>query len=710
MTSLAARRGERAVGAWSERLLAALPLASVFVWLCLLYAWQAWGHPSPWLFKDELEYTQLSRSIAETGESARRGEPETFETLYAYLTAPAWLIDDTETAYETAKFIGVLVMTSVLFPVYALARLLLTRRTALYVAAASTAIPGFMYASLLVREPLAYPYTALCLFLAVKALATGSWRWLAAAALVSLGAPLIRGQLWVLPAVLAVAALLVLWRSEHGRRLRAGWRPLDWIAIALVALSGALAVNRLTGAIWGQWERATEHPASMLEHGLWALGAFTIGIGLLPVLAAVAVLAWSRPAGVHEAAYRSFVAVTAVATSAFVLYAAGKAAYLATFFESRVEERNLIYLSPLAFVAMGIWLERRRVALLPLAAGAALVAALVVVTPYQLDPSALYADAPGLSILSYAVDYLELSEAGIQLMLLGVLAASVLALLAAGRIHTRVGRVIAGGAAVFVLAWCVTAEIAAAEAAKAFSARLVLDVPQPLDWIDRATGGQPVLYLGQGILNPNQIQLVEFWNRSVHHVWSLDGTAPGPGPSEVPLVAQDGSLEPDPGIRWLVTDEPIDIRGRLVETRLGWRLFSLDGPARLQTAQTGVYSDGWMGRASAFSVYGAPDGRDVAVSVFATRTGSCGLGGSSEIRVAYGRLVLGQDGQPRLATNPLSREKLLRSCKSVTFSLPRAATPVRVEVVIPRTFVPAELDSRSSERRELGAQISFGVR
>ena len=38
-----------------------------------LYAWQASRHPVPTIFTDELELTQLSRAIAETGEPARRG-------------------------------------------------------------------------------------------------------------------------------------------------------------------------------------------------------------------------------------------------------------------------------------------------------------------------------------------------------------------------------------------------------------------------------------------------------------------------------------------------------------------------------------------------------------------------------------------------------------------------------------------------------------
>ena len=86
MTSVAASsRGHLAAPARTlvDRAYAALPLALAFVWLCLLYAWESWGHRTPWLFGDELNLAQISRSIAETGEPARRGERYGCETLYS---------------------------------------------------------------------------------------------------------------------------------------------------------------------------------------------------------------------------------------------------------------------------------------------------------------------------------------------------------------------------------------------------------------------------------------------------------------------------------------------------------------------------------------------------------------------------------------------------------------------------------------------------
>ena len=58
-----------------DRVLPILPLFAAYLLLASFLGWHAAGHDSPWLFTDEIEHTQLSRSIADTGEAARRGTP-----------------------------------------------------------------------------------------------------------------------------------------------------------------------------------------------------------------------------------------------------------------------------------------------------------------------------------------------------------------------------------------------------------------------------------------------------------------------------------------------------------------------------------------------------------------------------------------------------------------------------------------------------------
>ena len=75
----------------ADRLVVALPLASIYLWLSIVYCVEAWKRVTPWLFTDELEYTQLSRAIAATGHAARRGEPHSFRSLYVVVSSPLWL-------------------------------------------------------------------------------------------------------------------------------------------------------------------------------------------------------------------------------------------------------------------------------------------------------------------------------------------------------------------------------------------------------------------------------------------------------------------------------------------------------------------------------------------------------------------------------------------------------------------------------------------
>jgi len=182
-----------------DRLLAAAPLLSIFLWLAIIYVIQAWAHKTPWLFGDELELTQLSRAIADTGHAARRGEPYSFTTLWTYVLAPAWLIDNLHAAYATVKYLTVIVMTATVFPAYAIARMLVGRRPALFVAAASGAIPAVAYSSMIVEEPFAYFWSTLALFLIMRALITPSRWWIGGAVVASLIAPLVRGELAVIP-------------------------------------------------------------------------------------------------------------------------------------------------------------------------------------------------------------------------------------------------------------------------------------------------------------------------------------------------------------------------------------------------------------------------------------------------------------------------------------------------------------------------------
>src|SRR5919198_4232452 len=218
----------------ADRFLAAVPLLSIFFWLGVLYTWEAWRHGTPWFFGDELELTQLARSIAETGHPARRGDPYTFKSLYTYVMAPAWLLDNVHQAYATIRYLGVILMTLTVFPAYGIARMIVGKWPALFVAAASTAIPAVAYAPIIVEEPLAYPYATLTLFLVLKALVVRRPWWIAGAAVASFAGVLVRDELVVLVVAFALAACFLALASERAARWRARWRRSDWIGAGVL--------------------------------------------------------------------------------------------------------------------------------------------------------------------------------------------------------------------------------------------------------------------------------------------------------------------------------------------------------------------------------------------------------------------------------------------------------------------------------------------
>jgi hypothetical protein len=696
-----------------DRLSAAVPLASVYVWLCLLYAWEATRHSTPWLFTDELQLTQISRSIWETGHAARLGQPVSFgfQTLYAYLIAPAWSLHSVHAAYTLIKYVGVLTMTAVVFPAYFLARLVVSPRPALFAAAGAAAVPALAYSPMLVEEPLAYPWAALCFFLVVKALATRSLLWIAVAAAACVVAPFVRHELGVLILALIFAVLVLAWTSEPAHRWRAAWSAMDWVGAVVLGIGALVLGSAAIGAHSHSWLISTGYYRDrMLDYGLWAGASLAIGLGILPVVAGLAAL-FPPPGERRTAELRAFTAVVVSSIVCFGVYTAVKATYISTVFATRVEERNLIYLAPLFFAATALWFERRRLRVLPLAAAGGLLLLLVLVANYGVVSFHLYSDALGMSILQMANRNLAFTPGIARWTMLAVLGVSLLLLLSPALL--RRFKPAAGGAvalsALLVLAWNITGQISAGLASNESSRDLLRNFPSPPNWVDRVTRGQTALYLGQGITDPNGIWQIEFWNRSLRYVWSLDGTAIRAGaPTLTPdLSGPSGTLSPDPRVPYAIAEPGVDLVGGVVAQRSRWRLYRLAQPLRLQHAATGIFSDGWTGATSGYSQYHTPGERAGYVIVSVSRTAWHGPDKPGRVTIKVGRLVVGSDKQPHLGRVTAVRTWVVHSGGARTFYIPTPRPPIRVEVSISPTFSPADYFV-SSDNRQLGAQIFYG--
>jgi hypothetical protein len=700
-----------------DRVLSALPLPTIFVWLCLLYGWQAWHHVSPWLFSDELQYTQLARSIAETGHPARRGDPYPLASLWTWLTAPAWWFDDNATAYGAVKAIGVLVMSSVVFPTYLLAREVVAKPWALLAAAAAGGIPAMAYSSMIIQEPLAYPYSTLVLYIGFKALVTRRRSWIVAAAASAFIGPAVRGELAVLPAIVLGAGFLLVATSDWARGNYAVWTWWDRVGACVLFLGALIALDEFVGKHSMRWDITTRvYKDRMFDLGLQAGTVFTIGIGVLPVVAGLAGGLSLR--GMRRREDRAFLALFWSGLACFATYTAIKAAFLSTIFSTNVEERNLFYVAPLLLIASALWFDRARSHALALAAAAAFVLYLLVRKPYPLQFP--YFEAPGNGLLALANrdwawgnDYARFVLLWVLLVTIAIAAVPILLRLLGERAPgwaRLASRGVAVAGVVSALAWSLSGEIYSARGFSDFSHRLIDTLPRPLDWVDSAGHGEAVTYIGQQLGgDANRIYLTEFWNRSIRNVWSIDGSGPGPGPSQTPdLGRTDGTLTPAPGTPLALEDRGVHLAGPTIDKGGTMRLVRIDGVLRLRDVTVGVYPDGWMVEHASYSRFPAAGTTPGTLTIGLSRVGFCQKGPPAKIVVRLGTLVIGEDKHAAIGRVLQTRRVALANCTQQEVRLRTPRPPFHVDLQLHGTVRPSDYGVPDS--RDLGAVASFAYR
>jgi hypothetical protein len=701
-----------------SRLDTLVPLLFAYCALAALYVWQAWRRETPTIFTDELELTQISRAIADTGEPARRGVTYGFTSLVPWLTSPAWWLGSVVDAFEAVKYLQVLVMTTAIFPAYGLARLVVSRPWALFAAVGSVAAPALAYAPILVEEPFAYPAATLALYLILRAVVAPSPRSVLLAVAGCALASLVRSQLAVVFLVLALSLGVLAWRSPQARTWRTSWTRWDWVGAVLLALGAVFLFSALMSTASDEWARTTNfYKGRIFDYGLWATGAFTIGIGILPVIAALAGIVRRRSEW-DDPRLRGYAIVTAAAFGTFVWYAAVKGAYLSTTFSSLVVERNLIYLAPVAFAGTALLLEQLVVRWWAAIAAGALVLVAVAATPTKLDLFPYY-EAPGLSMLALwnREWHWPSGRVDAALVVLVVLATAVVVGLRLVRGRRRATLAAVTGIAVFVLAWNITNEVYAAYGEYDLSERMSRNFTQPHDWVDRAAGDGSVTLVGQQFgTDYNGIHLLEFWNRTIDKVWSVDpaSPAPGPGPTQTPdLIKADGTLWPSPETDYALAVNGVALQSPVVarQEKANQTLYRLaGGPLRLRYNQSGVFSDGWMGERAAYNRFDLrPD--ELGLARVELRQTFCATNAPViHATVKLGPLKIGSDRQPALQRVTDTRRVAIEPCGRRLLIMRPPPGPWRVEVEAGPTFVPNKLDpTRTSDIRSLTSVAGFDV-
>jgi dolichyl-phosphate-mannose-protein mannosyltransferase len=595
-------------------------LVALSVAIRLVYALR---DPGPWIFHDEIAYSELAKSIADTGSFAIREEVGRagFGVVYPLLIAPAFvLFDRVPDAYDALRTINVVLMSMTAVPVYLLARRLTGRGLGLAAAALSVAIPSFMYTSNVMTENAFYPlFGTWVLALQLMLVRPTVLRQLAVLGLFGV-CFLTRAQaVTLLPALVGATALTVVldaWaesRRPVSRRLvrRLGDYWLTWalLSVALVGVIGTQLVRgRRISDVLGSYAGVSEFDYDFSDIARWLLyhvAELDIYVGVIPFAALLIVLLTTlRPEAGREV--RIFAAVSLSAVASFLVVVS---VYASTPVALRIEERNLFYVAPLFFIAFVVWLGRGLPRPWPAALPAAIAAGLLpAAIPYNdfLNDTATHS-APGLlQILRFRERYFS-PETITEVVVLAAVAAALLFLL----VPRRLG--IAALAMVFLYYVAINRPVEA-YTHKASSEAVYGGIRRETDWIDRTVGKDADVAGLWGGGNPVILWENEFFNRSVGPIYSLVGAFDGL--PEIQLsIDQKGVVRDLDGLRprvdYLLASKWIFVRGRQVaaDKGAGMSLYRVDGPMVVLGRAEGIYPDTWSGPSVRYLRYGCRGGR-----------------------------------------------------------------------------------------------------
>lgn len=561
-------------------------LAGLYVISALLYIFLGTRQEVPLLFPDELLYRHAARSVAMGEGLMWRGDSVSLpSTLYVYLLAPAWKLASATSAYGVSKIVSALVMSTVVIPVWLLARSFVGWRLALGAAALSIAGTWMLSSALILSENLALPATTASLAATVMVLRRpgSSWGWWALG--FAIVAALARTQLVVMLAVLPLALMADCARAAPDWRGRAREHRVLLAVFGALLVIAATALAMDAAGLVGRYESITgfspsgDDIANSMGRQWVALVAAS---GFVPIAALLAIAfskrAWRDPdAG-------PLLAVVVPATCVFV---AQSGWFLAGAGLTVMVERYVAYVIPISCVLMVVVAMRPDLLWRP----GLIIAAAAPLLLLAADESKKPIEEHALFAVTDRMDVFGLGTAGglaVLAVIAGGLVASVLLLRTKGLLSSRgvAWSVIGITLAILVLqgqsAW--NWQLDEARAERAF-------MPGNLRWVDDS-GAPPVARIAVTGFNP-QTHHVEFFNNDLRNAFAPPGTRLlGRDYGKVCdwRLAPGGRVSFDPGCgkvgdRYYLDDLGLRLtfrRQRLDARRAGHgRVVTVGGPARL---------------------------------------------------------------------------------------------------------------------------------
>jgi Dolichyl-phosphate-mannose-protein mannosyltransferase len=566
--------------------------------------------PAPWILPDELVYSELARSLADTGHFAVRNDPWSswsFGPLYPAVLAPLFKAAAPTTTYLLAKVLNCLLFSVAAVPAYFLARRFLSRRSALILAGGAVLVPSAVYTSKLMTEGLAYPLFLVAVLAIVRTVERPTWPRQVGVMAAIAAATLARGQSVVLwPALLLTLAVMAVLELRDAGQLaqldewRARLKPyrLTWVITFLVLAAGIVAIETglLDDVAGGHGKAFAGVPlGSLAASFLYHVAEFDLYLGMLPFAATVLVSTLAFRRGSEEKNLRILCVLTIGVTA---LLAASAARYLVSVYRDTpdaypvVFDRYMFYAAPLFFIGFLVWIERG----LPRPSGTRTlwVAGISAALPFVLP----YADL--LTGRTWGVN-----SSSVGLVPLGVVRSLT------GTLFAVYGALVLGGAAlayVFVrstsgrrLLFVVAANLVfvnlLAQAGNSNvsqrALRIGLGASSDRGWIDEAVGKTArvdVLWSGLHTRGPrgwHPIWQSEFFNASVGRVYDLREPMLYDLPSRS-LETVRGALYRADGRRfvakYVLTDAATPIAGEriAVNEAAGMVLYRVDGPVHLR--------------------------------------------------------------------------------------------------------------------------------
>jgi hypothetical protein len=654
---------------------------------------------APWIMVDEIVYSELARSFAAHGQFLVRGVPSRgYGIVYPALIAPAWrLFGSIPNVYVAAKTINSVLMSLAAIPAYFLARRLLPAALALAVALLTVLVPEMLYTGMMMTENAFYPiFLAFALLLVITLERPTPRRQVGLLLLFALAFETRAQAVALLPA-LATAPVLLALLARRG--LVRGLRPFAILygilaAATIAALAATLARGRSLFTLLGAYHAATSSTytaGGVARYLLYHLAGLDLYLGVVPFAALLAL--WFSPRAGSRA--RSAFAVASFSIALWLIPEVAVFASQASVL--RIEERNMFYLAPFAFVAL---LALAREGLVPRRGFAVLAAACIAgVLPFFIPftsfiTTSAVSDTFALLPWWWVQDHwITLSQVRFAALAVALAAAAVFLLLP--RRYALVLPLLVG---VYLVATTAVVDNGrhGIHTASVGSLWAGTHLAHP-DWIDRAVGPDAsVVVLWTGRTTPYPVWEDEFFNRSVGTVYDLDGAPlPDPLPTSPATRSQSGVLLSGGRqltARYVLTDGSVALAGAVVASDpVGVALYRVDGPVVVLTHVSGLYPlDTWSGPSATYERVQCNGGR-LSVKLESdpqlfrrVQTVVAREGGR-----VVGRAHISPSGESTLEV-PL---------------LPRAGGRCLVRFSVAQTLVPALVQRGSTDHRRLGVHF-----